>query len=196
MARNEFNIWYSSDFHFGHSNIIEYCNRPFDDVMDMNKALVAKWNEKVAPEDLAWIIGDIAMGHKQKNMTWLSKMNGIKFLVMGNHDPGFGKKLSSSLIADNYSEYFRGVYTSAYHHTKTRFGQVFVNHFPYSQDHRHGERYAEHRPKYCGLPLIHGHVHDLWQVNYDMHSPQINVGVDVWDYSPVHISTIREILNS
>ena len=196
MARNEINIWFSSDFHFGHSNIIEYCNRPFDDVMDMNQGLVAKWNEKVAATDIAWILGDIAMGHKQKNMAWLSKMNGIKYLIMGNHDPGFGKPLTAEAIAQNYGSYFAGVHLTKNFHLKPKFGEVFMSHFPYSTDIRHGDRYGEFRPHYNGFPLLHGHVHDLWQVNDNMRSTQINVGVDVWDYAPVHISTIKEILSS
>lgn len=195
MFQNEIDVWFSSDFHFGHTNILKYCDRPFDDVMDMNQGLISRWNENVKLYDIGWIIGDVAMGNKQKNLAWLSKMNGIKYLVMGNHDPGFGKVMTPDLLFGLYQGHFQRIYEDLAYCLGPKSQRIHISHFPYSKDERHDERYAEHRPQYEGRPLIHGHVHDLWKVNTSLPLPQINVGVDVWDYRPVHISTIREIIN-
>ena len=44
-------VYYISDLHFGHANIIKLCNRPFSDVNEMNEALIANWNNKVTNGD-------------------------------------------------------------------------------------------------------------------------------------------------
>ena len=46
--------WYTSDHHFGHRNIIGYCDRPFADTDEMNAAMVARWNDGVGEDGGAW----------------------------------------------------------------------------------------------------------------------------------------------
>ena len=55
-------IWITSDTHFGHINIIKYCNRPYADVTEMNNALIANINSQVAPEDTLIHAGDFCFG--------------------------------------------------------------------------------------------------------------------------------------
>ena len=57
-------IWFTSDTHFSHCNIIKYCNRPFKDVDEMNKILIQNWNNVVRPDDIVWHLGDFALGDK------------------------------------------------------------------------------------------------------------------------------------
>ncbi|MBX3075784.1 hypothetical protein KF707_22435 [Candidatus Obscuribacterales bacterium] len=59
------NTWFTSDHHFGHTNIIKYCNRPFNSVAHMNALMEVDWNSIVAPEDTVYYLGDFAM---QPNM--------------------------------------------------------------------------------------------------------------------------------
>lgn len=51
-------IWFTSDTHFGHERILEFTNRPFDNIREMNDALIANINEKIKPEDELYILGD------------------------------------------------------------------------------------------------------------------------------------------
>ena len=46
------NVHFTSDVHFGHKNIIRYCNRPFKDVDDMDEQLIQRWNSVVKPDDV------------------------------------------------------------------------------------------------------------------------------------------------
>lgn len=55
-------LFLTSDTHFGHRNIIGYCNQPFTDVTEMDAALVDRWNDLVRPTDEIWLLGDVAMG--------------------------------------------------------------------------------------------------------------------------------------
>lgn len=81
--------WFSADLHLGHANIIDYCNRPFASVDEMNEAIIARWNERVAPGDTAWLLGDVAMGNRAETLPLLARLNGRKYLVAGNHDTAF-----------------------------------------------------------------------------------------------------------
>ena len=79
--------WWTSDHHFGHANIIKYCNRPFASADEMNKAMVNRWNDLVADDDEVWIVGDLVLGQLTVNLSahvW--RLKGRKILVPGNHD--------------------------------------------------------------------------------------------------------------
>lgn len=78
---------YISDLHFGHRNIIRYDNRPFSSVDEMDEAMTELWNETVSPKDTTYILGDICWNTNYE--AWkaaLSRLNGTKFVVKGNHD--------------------------------------------------------------------------------------------------------------
>ena len=79
-------IFLIGDCHFGHRNIIKYCNRPFKDVEDMNEQLIKNWNSVVGKNDTVYVVGDFALCGKQKIIEIGQRLNGRKRLVLGNHD--------------------------------------------------------------------------------------------------------------
>lgn len=80
-------VFVISDTHFGHRKIIdiEPVYRPFATIEEHDLALVERWNATVKPKDTVWHLGDVFMGG-QENHSILGKLNGIKRLVLGNHD--------------------------------------------------------------------------------------------------------------
>lgn len=85
MSRN---YWFTSDTHFFHENIIQYCGRPFSCAEHMNEVLVDNWNSVVKPNDLVYHLGDVWMGaseHRDRAELW-ARLNGSKRLIVGNHD--------------------------------------------------------------------------------------------------------------
>ena len=80
------NVWFTSDTHFSHVNIINYCNRPFDNVEEMNNILIQKWNKVVQDGDIVWHLGDFALGDKTKIPEIVQQLHGNIYLVKGNHD--------------------------------------------------------------------------------------------------------------
>nr|WP_314887518.1 metallophosphoesterase [uncultured Campylobacter sp.] len=94
-------IYFTSDLHFGHSNIVKFhpCFRPFSSVEAMDKVLIRLWNERVNPCDTVYNIGDLSF-HKDMgtNISIFSKLNGKHVLVLGNHDEAI-KKHKDELLA-------------------------------------------------------------------------------------------------
>lgn len=80
------NIFYIADLHFGHANVIQFDNRPFSSVEEMEEILIMNWNSVVRPGDTCNIIGDFVWGKKDEWLRIVRRLNGNKVLVRGNHD--------------------------------------------------------------------------------------------------------------
>src|ERR1700690_2381531 len=80
--------WFTSDLHFGHNNIIRYCQRPFRDVHEMHNAMIQTWNETVKEGDEVYVVGDFSLSARYCK-EFLPRLNGTKILVVGNHDKPF-----------------------------------------------------------------------------------------------------------
>ena len=186
-------LFFTSDHHFGHANIIKYCNRPYRDVQEMNRALVDNWNDIVEPSDEVWVLGDIAMGNRYETLSYVKELHGYKVLVPGNHDKcWFGHKNFEAHLLDYYDCGFNRIFKSDTT-MKLAGEKVLISHFPYLNDDefgQEGQRYAKYRPANNGGWLLHGHVHDKWRQLNRM----INVSVEVWDYFPASAEEIEELI--
>lgn len=80
------NIFFISDEHFFHKNIIQYCARPFFSVEEMNETLINNFNERVSENDITWHLGDFCFGDKKIVKEYIHKLNGKHNLILGNHD--------------------------------------------------------------------------------------------------------------
>lgn len=85
-------VYFTSDLHFNHSNIIRFCDRPFSSVQEMNEKLILNWNETVGLEDEIYCLGDFAFGSDEKVQAILRRLSGRKTLILGNHDYSLRKK--------------------------------------------------------------------------------------------------------
>ncbi len=184
--------YFTADQHFGHENIIGYCDRPYHSVGAMNDALVANWNAVVGPDDTVHVLGDVAMGRREESLPLVGLLNGHRILYPGNHDRCWyghgerGLRLEQEYLDAGFEEIRQGpqVMTVAGR-------EVLVCHFPYEGDSNDTDRYSAFRPLDEGRWLLHGHVHEKWRRNGRM----INVGVDVWDFRPVAEETILAIID-
>ena len=80
-------IFFTSDLHFGHENIIRFDNRPFKTVEEMDAELIKRWNNKVSKEDLVYVLGDMIWKTENNEAHKLIKsLNGQIILIKGNHD--------------------------------------------------------------------------------------------------------------
>ena len=160
--------YFTADQHFGHTGIIRYCNRPFDSVRDMDAFLIQSHNSVVSPEDDCYMLGDFTMTTNQDYIrSILSKLNGRKHLILGNHD---------ELKPFRYVDLgFTTVHTALVRESPI-FGRFILIHDPVS----------------CCIDRealwLCGHVHDLFFSIRNV----ANVGVDIWHYKPVTLQQIIE----
>jgi calcineurin-like phosphoesterase family protein len=189
--------FFTSDTHFGHARIIELSKRPFYDVDHMNSEIVRRWNEIVMPSDTVFHLGDVALGKIDDSLPIVSRLNGYKILVNGNHDRPFmtaGHAKQSEWI-DRYSEVFQQVHLGNSATVLSNGIQVLLSHFPFTGDSHDRDRFYDARPIDEGMPLIHGHTHGSEHLTISAKgTPQIHVGQDAWDYRPVSEDEIMALL--
>lgn len=202
--------FFTSDTHFGHANIIRLCNRPFKDVNHMNEEIVRRWNEVVSEDDIVYHLGDVALGTFADSINYVSRLNGYKILVPGNHDriASFEKQSRIDRFMPIYENVFQAVMTETVqtdfaleydaYGAPVVFADALLSHYPYSGDSHGEDRYTAQRAVDEGLPLIHGHTHGPEQVVWESRNgtPQYHVGQDAHNFYPVPESEIVAWLRS
>ena len=96
-------IYYTSDLHLGHANVIRHCDRPFTNTDEMDSALVENWNARVHRNDTVYIVGDFLFRAKRPAAEYLSELKGKKHLIIGNHDKYWMKKVDLSAWFESVS---------------------------------------------------------------------------------------------
>jgi len=165
-------IWFTSDHHFGHANVIKYCRRPFESLHHMHRVLIDKWNAVVADGDVVYHLGDFAMGDPALWFQYCQALHGTKILIRGNHDRGVGR-----MRAVGFAEVYNNVVI------EVAGIRVWMNHYPLDTQ---GHRPAA--PSAFDIALC-GHVHQRWLV----HGGCVNVGVDVWNFTPTGILELMRV---
>lgn len=158
--------FFTSDTHWQHGKIIEFCKRPFKDVHEMDEGMIARWNEVVGPEDTVWHCGDVALGNQKNVASILSRCNGKKHLIWGNHDD---RKIISGLGCFETMQDVAEI--------KVDGERVFLSHFA----HRVWNK------SYRGTFHVFGHTH----AGLSAMGRSIDVGVDNWDFYPVTLDQIK-----
>jgi calcineurin-like phosphoesterase family protein len=176
-------MFLTADEHYGHANILVYCERPFTDVEHMARELIARHNAVVGVDDAVVHVGDFSMDERLVSKI-LPELRGRHTLVVGNHDKCHPCRKDHVAARQRYIAAGFEVVVE-----RLVLRGMLVHHMPYEGDDR--EKYHAYRPKDDGLVLMHGHVHGLWKTRGRM----VNVGVDVRDYAPVSLDEInREVL--
>lgn len=182
IYENGDHIWFTSDTHFCHDNIIRFCGRPYSDVKEMNKALVDKWNKMIKPDDIVYHLGDFCFGGSS-NWEWVIKhLNGHIHLIVGNHDV--------KNLRQGYMQYFESVSFQKQIIIEGR--AIYLNHYPFLT---YGGIYRKDSDKVWQL---FGHVHskngmtgqDSGRLQYLLPT-QYDVGVDNNDFMPVSWKEVK-----
>lgn len=174
--------FFTSDTHFGHANIIKYCDRPFSDVNDMNESLIANWNNVVGYDDVVYHLGDFAFGDALGVDRAMRRLN-FKHLhfIKGNHDKPFMDWYNNF----GNDELARKV--SVYPHfleTKIQGNKFVLCHYAmrvWDQSHR-------------GALHLYGHSHGT--LPDDPKSKSFDIGVDCHNYYPVSLERVLEIMST
>lgn len=156
-------IWVISDTHFGHENIIRYCDRPFNSADQMDLCMLQYWNETVKDGDIVYHLGDVYFGAEGAKI--LPLLKGRKRLILGNHDNGKDQKLTGVFQKIQAWRMF------------PEFG-LLLTHVPVHQDSLNVKKCPKN---------IHGHIHKR-SLNDDRYQC---VSVEHTNYRPIHIDELR-----
>lgn len=85
-------MWFTADTHFGHANVIRYCQRPFSTVQEMDEAIIDNWNRLVGSDDTVYHLGDFTLAGQEKASQYFSLLNGKISVVPGGHDKKWLRK--------------------------------------------------------------------------------------------------------
>lgn len=155
-------IYFYADPHFGHNNIITYCNRPFKTTTEMNNILIKNYNKIVGKNDLVYILGDLSFLNTPSTTEIVKHLNGFKILIKGNHD----HKTNAGYRKMGFNE----VYDKP----------VILN----------NKYILSHEPilgNIGSLCNIHGHTHNVVPNNS---SNTFCVSVEMTEYKPIQLSDI------
>lgn len=188
-------IWFTSDCHFGHENILEYTNRPYSNINEHDEGIITNYNNKVQQGDLCYFLGDMFFGcSTQKARDYMSRMRGTKVLIKGNHD----KNKDIWYYDIGFDVVLEGA--------RIRLGQkiVHLSHYPYRAPwYKRMMFFFNNRKKHLyksrkyrnlnddGSYLLHGHTHLSRKIN----GRAIHVGLDAWECKPVSATEILELIN-
>jgi len=173
------NIWFTSDTHFGHENVIKYSKRPWSNVEEMNEGLIERWNARVGPKDTVYHLGDFCLTKRIDLIDpWLERLNGKIHLVKGNHDDW--TRRFDRLLQKNKTkiEWIRD-YAEKTFSVDGKKWKFVLCHFPLLFWH-----HSHH-----GSIMLHGHCHgSANQRNLDVR--RLDVGVDCHDWYPIALEDI------
>lgn len=168
-------IWFSSDWHFYHENIIRFCNRPFANAAEMNEMLITYHNAYVKPEDHFYNLGDITMKRDGQGagLDVIDRLNGHGRLIMGNHD---------HYAIKHYAAKFEKV-MAMWMIDNIRFTHIPVH--PTSM----GSATAN----------VHGHIHDQDSPppvmdHESVIRPYVNISVERTAYRPLALEELKDLI--
>jgi len=185
-------IWFCSDFHLSHKNIIKFDGRPFDNIDEMNQALEDNWNLHVGKDDVVFFLGDLSFNKKGTSTKELvNRLNGTIHYVLGNHDDiDFIESLNRFETINDY------VHLSVVDEdidinnikNKIKYQEIILMHYPileWDKCHR-------------GSWHLHGHTHQsLINSNIEYYKQKVlDVSCNGWDYKPVSYIDIKNIMKN
>jgi calcineurin-like phosphoesterase family protein len=156
-------IFFTSDTHFGDHRVLNIGKRPFADVAEMDRALIANWNAAVGPGDDVWHLGDVAR-RSGDTAGLLERLHGRKHLVRGNNDPPRTVAAAGWASVQDYAE------------LEVDGTRLVLCHYAFRSWNGQGR----------GAINLHGHSHGRLKPLPRQH----DVGVDARDFRPVTLDQL------
>jgi len=146
-------IYFTSDTHFRHKNILEFTDRPYPSIEEMENDIIKNWNKVIHKTDTVYLLGDFCFGSYTDWIEVLNQLRGNIILIKGNHDK---TKIINKVYKDGY---LQGLHNVGELLTVDKFA-LNLTHYPMFIGNR-TRNYS-----------IHGHIQQSDMIN------QINIGVD------------------
>lgn len=181
-------IYFTSDTHFGHNNIIRYCNRPFEAIQPgidfisavevMDRALIRNWNSVVKDADTVYFLGDLSFYDPEKTIKIVKQLKGKKYWIVGNHDKKVLKNPELVSLFESVKD-MDMIHVQDPTMNKGR-QRIVLCHYPL----------MSWESSTQGSWSLHGHCHGTLKEDND--TLRADIGVDCWDYAPVSYERIKK----
>jgi calcineurin-like phosphoesterase family protein len=158
------NVYFSADFHLGHSNILKYCGRPFKNIEEHDETIIKNFQEVLLPEDHLWLLGDISFTGRDLR-EYMKRLKCHKFLIKGNHDP---------------KQFDRDIFEGVYDVKMIQVGEqnIWLSHYAHRQ----------WPQSHYGAWHLYGHDHGTLIDYYR----SCDIGVDNWEFKPVSMEQLEK----
>lgn len=173
--------FFTADCHFGHANIINYCNRPFADVDTMNETMRRNWNQTVSIDDTVYCVGDFSYKWSMQNVAeTIDGLHGNKIFIIGNHD-----KPSVTEALDYLGIEYHIILDLQIKDDELGYQPITLCHYPmlsWNQSHR-------------GAWNLFGHHHgSTTDILHGLSYRHLDVGVDKHNFTPISFDQVKTII--
>ena len=197
MSNRKRQVYFTSDWHIGHSNVLQFSQRPFKDLEHMHEVLANNYNSVVPPNGTGYFLGDMGFGNGAVLRDIITSLNGKKILILGNHDRGAVsmERLGFDIVLHSASMLIANETVTMSHcplRGVTR-EDVIGMHGHQEGENWHGEfRHQQFSVPDYGQFHVHGHIHSPNRgKSSTILGRQYDVGVDGNNYRPVSISQLE-----
>ena len=171
--------FFTSDTHFGHANILEYSNRPFETIEEHDETLIDNWNSVVDRRDHVFHLGDFSIRFTtSETERYLKRLNGHIHLIFGNHDSNKTRRAKGLAWKGDRRE------------IKVNSQKIVLCHYAMLTWNR----------SHHGAWHLFGHSHGNLQgplIDEILKTrPMMDVGVDCHDYFPISFERVASIFHN
>lgn len=168
-------IYFTSDQHHGHTNIIKYSNRPFETLEEMDDEIIEKYNKVITNKDIVYFLGDFSFYDDDKTKQIFKRYNGTKHLILGNHD-------------EKRTQLYLKLFQSVNHYKEIKYNKQRISMMHYAM--------LTWSASHYGSWMLCGHSHSTID---DINREAIKKGFFRWDcgvdgnnFSPVSFDELKE----
>lgn len=193
-SKNASKTYFTSDWHLGHRNVLEFDQRPFQDISHMHQVLINNYNNTVSPQDVCFFLGDMGLCKSEILLNIIQQLNGQKVLILGNHDKGASamRAMSFDVVLNSASLIIANKHITMSHCPLRGVFREDVTGMrgAVEGENWHGEnRHGRFSVPDFGQYHLHGHTHK--KPTERILERQMDVGVVANGYKPVSFSTIE-----
>jgi calcineurin-like phosphoesterase family protein len=158
--------FFTADEHYGHINILKYCNRPFSSIDEMNNTIVSNNNSVVKTNDIVIHVGDFTLGSSGDMYKFSSKLSGNHIYIKGSHDKWM--KQTGQIYHEIWEHTIEGIPVIACHYAMRVWPRSHYNSW-----------------------LVYGHSHGRLAPE----GKSWDVGVDNNNFYPVSFDQLKKIMD-
>jgi calcineurin-like phosphoesterase family protein len=183
------NIFFISDLHVAHANVIRFDGRPFKDTDEMHAEMIKRWNSVVGDDDIVYFLGDLSFGGSSITKWFAYSLKGKIYAIAGNHDRPSNLRTLGRFeeVYDYGTEIGVKDESSLESRGSQGYQKIVMSHYPI----------LSWNKAHYGAWHLHGHCHGgLLKGMPDYYKRKVmDVGCNMIDYTPISYGQVKAIMD-